>query len=71
MATKTKAASKPAAKKTTPKAEAKPVEIESITVDARQDGAKLVINGREHTLSVQDFLGLRQQINDQAAGLVH
>lgn len=65
MATKSKAASKPAAKK------AEPVEIESITVDARQDGAKLVINGREHTLSVQDFLGLRQQINDQAAGLVH
>jgi hypothetical protein len=67
MATKSKAASKPAAKKAAPK----PVEIESITVDARQDGAVIVINGREHTLSVQGLLGLRQQINDQAAGLVH
>lgn len=73
MAAKSKAAP-PAAKKAAPKrkkAPPKPVEIESITVDARQDGATLVINGREHSLSVQGLLGLRMQINDQAAGLVH
>ena len=70
MATKTKAAS---AKKAAPKkkAPANPVEIESITVSARQDGATLVINGREHTLTVQQFLGLRNDISGQAAGLVH
>jgi hypothetical protein len=66
MATKSKAAS--AAKKAAPK---KPEPIESVTVDARQDGAVIVINGREYSLSVQGLLGLRAQINDQAAGLVH
>jgi hypothetical protein len=68
MATKTKAAPRTAAKKRAPK---KPVEIESFTVDADQSGATFVINGVAHTLSVQDFLGVRRAINDQAAGLVH
>jgi hypothetical protein len=73
MATKTKAASKPAPKKKAPakKSPPNPVEIESITVSARQDGATLVINGREYTLTVQQFLGLRNDIGAQAAGLVH
>lgn len=71
MAEKTKAA-KPAAKKAVPKrAPKKPVVIESFTVDASQSGATFVINGTEYTLSVQGFLGLRRDINDQAAGLVH
>jgi hypothetical protein len=62
MAEKTKAAN-PAAKKA--------VVIESFDVRADQSGATFVINGAEYTLSVQGFLGLRRDINDQAAGLVH
>lgn len=76
MATKTRAA-KPPAKKTAPKRtpakkpEPKPVAVDSLTVSADQSGATFVINGKPHTLSVQDFLGVRRAINDQAAGLVH
>lgn len=61
------AASKAAPKKAAPK----PVAIESIVVHADDSGATFVINGVEHTLGKQEFLGLRREINDLAAGLVH
>jgi hypothetical protein len=56
---------------------AKPAQHSPLKKDAADaavlawEAAVIVINGREHTLSVQGLLGLRQQINDQAAGLVH
>lgn len=58
-------------RKRTPKAPPKPVEVKTFTVEADQAQATLVINGKPHTLSLQDFLGVRRQFNDVAAGLVH
>jgi hypothetical protein len=67
---KPKPAAKKAAEKPAAKAEKKPIVVESATVSATQDGATLVINGVEHTLTAEVFLGLRGAINDQAAALV-
>jgi hypothetical protein len=59
-------------KKAAPKkAEPKPVVIESLEISADQSQATFVINGKPHTLTVQELLSVRRDINDQAVGLVH
>ena len=43
----------------------------ALEVSADQSGARFVVNGIKTCVSVQEFLNLRRQINDLAAGLVH
>ena len=64
MAAKTKAAPA-AAKKAAPKA---PVAVESVSVSAAQDGACVVINGVEHTLSVDTEPAVVESVDYVAAG---
>jgi hypothetical protein len=65
MATKSKAASKPAAKK------AEPVEQASVTRDPESGELRLEVNGTTYSIAEQDLLNLRREINDVAAGFVH
>jgi hypothetical protein len=71
MATKSKAASKPAAKKAAPKSE--PVVVEQATASVDPESGEIVLgfDGKDYKLDQQALLNLRREINDVAAGFVH